>query len=204
MSRTQWLLIMALILFVVFMPLLVYLSTAKMVAFNEAVYEKEFEKNNVDIPDRQQKAAAVIAYLSDETDILDVDFTEEEAQHMADVKKVVQGAEYLLWISVFIVLLSLVTLYSFRDEQPGILKKSFFIAGLVLILLPVLLFVLPFDLIFELFHQPLFASGSWVFEAEALLVNLFPTGFFYGMAMRIFGPGMGIGLILLLIGYFLE
>ena len=70
------------------------------------------------------------------------------------------------------------------------------------VVFPVLIYILPFDIVFTEFHNLFFEPGTWVFEANDLLPNLFPNGFFYNLAFRIFGISAIFGGIMVFIGYF--
>lgn len=194
----------AFFLSLILIPTVVWLTGYNVVGFNSGVWEKEFEKHDVQVEDRSGKAMTVIRYLKGHTDTLDIGLTETEQTHMADVREVMRTADKVFAISLalLIVCLGLLIYGNFNDAE--LLKPALFISGALLIIIPLILAFTPFDFWFELFHMPLFDSGTWVFDSSSLLVNLFPLEFFYGLAFRIFGMGLGIGVVLMIIAYFLE
>ena len=74
-------------------------------------------------------------------------------------------------------------------------REIFFYGGIITVVLP-LLFFLPFDTLFTQMHNVFFAKGSWVFPADALLVNLYPVDFFYSFAKGIVLRGFCLGLVI--------
>ena len=77
-------------------------------------------------------------------------------------------------------------------------REILFYGGIITVLLP-LLFFLPFDTLFTQMHNVFFAKGSWVFPADALLVNLYPVDFFYSFAKGIVLRGFCLGLVITLL-----
>ena len=188
----------------ILIPAFTYLTIYNYVGFNIGTYDNEFERNKVTIEDAHGKALKVIAFIRGESDVLDIGLNENERTHMQDVKDVMQTADTVYKVLLGLLLISVgFLLYGYWHEAK-LLKQSLFISGLVLMIFPLLLFIIPFDILFDLFHQPFFDPGTWIFQPEDVLVSLFPNGFFYGMAFRIFGGGMIVGVVLLIVAYFLE
>lgn len=114
-------------------------------------------------------------------------FSEKEIVHLEDVRVVINR----LIISLMVLLLLFITLLNYAEDK----RKIFFCGGIIAILLP-LLFFLPFDTLFTQMHNLFFAEGSWVFDAGALLVNLYPVQFFHAFAKGIFLRGFCLGLVI--------
>jgi len=118
------------------------------------------------------------------------EFSEKERVHLEDVRIVINRLITLLMalIVLFIILLN------YAENK----REIFFYSGIITIILPVLFF-LPFETLFTQMHNLFFAKGSWVFPADALLVNLYPVNFFYAFAKGIILRGFCLGLVMTLL-----
>ena len=99
--------------------------------------------------------------------------TPEEASHIQDVKRRVNVARVLL-----AVLLVIVTGFVIVKPRMLDVKKAFFWSGISGIVLVIVLVVIPYDVIFTLFHASLFEQGTWLFPVGTTLANLYGGSFF--------------------------
>lgn len=143
----------------------------------------------------------VFNYLRGESELSD-DFTLEERNHLNDVRLVMQNVR---WIFVWLVVSSiLLGAYLFKKSALG---HGFFwggVAGIAGIGIIFIVQLFSFNAVFDLFHRPLFASGSWVFGADSLLIQTFPLDFFVRIAKKIFVCAIGVYLVLSGAGYFIK
>lgn len=95
-------------------------------------------------------------------------FNEEEAQHMNDVKKLINDFILVFYLAAIIFSFSL-----FVGNVRVILRNG----SIVLFVLVILALTLPFDSVFTQFHQ-MFFSGRWQFPADSLIISYYPAAFF--------------------------
>lgn len=115
------------------------------------------------------------------------EFSEKERIHLEDVRAVINSLIILLMILAVL----FITLLNYAEDK----REIFFYGGIITIILPVLFF-LPFDFLFTQMHNLFFAKGSWIFPANALLVNLYTAEFFYAFAKDIVLRGFCLGLVI--------
>lgn len=188
------------ILLLILIPLMTYLTVYYFVGHNLDVYEKEFDKNNVEVENRIEYAQRVIEYNKGKTDTLDLPMNEDERQHMEDVKRLMQGIDIFYWISLIVMILSVGLFFT----NLKLFGKLLFLSGLITTVFPLLAYVVPFDIVFHYFHAIFFEPGTWVFSSTDFLPNLFPAGFFYNMAFRIFGISALAGIVYMITGWLLQ
>jgi integral membrane protein (TIGR01906 family) len=128
-------------------------------------------------------------------------YNDRELGHMADVKRVVQGALKVLYSSTAI--LVLLGVWGWFGKWWGVFLNGLRRGGwLTVILLGVIiLFVLvAFGVIFVFFHEIFFAAGSWTFYYSDSLIRLFPERFWrdtflmVGGIAGLLGVALGLGL----------
>jgi len=163
-----------------------YLFSALVLIFNPLFYAeigadsetaKELTTQFVDYLRSPSFAAAQIPRL-----------TEKENSHLLDVKKIIFGLQILL----LLMLLMLVVLHN------HVMLKVLLYSGIAIFLLPLLLYILPFDALFLQFHYTFFPQGNWQFDAATTtLVNIYPEEFFMKFFARIVVHGWMIGSVVL-------
>jgi integral membrane protein (TIGR01906 family) len=99
-------------------------------------------------------------------------FSSEANSHMHDV--------FVLFSLLRVVSAGLVvgTLWILSYIQKKDLQR---ISG-VLIGLPIVIGLLPWNTVFSVFHQVFFPQGNWIFPAQSLLIQTYPASFFIGFA----------------------
>jgi integral membrane protein (TIGR01906 family) len=148
-------------------------------------------------PEGQSIPPASCLYMDDCSKL----YNERELQHMFDVKNVVQAALNIWYISLG--LLAVTGILAYFDGWKGVYRRAIRRGGwLTLVLLgAILLFVfVAFGVIFVLFHNIFFESGTWTFLYSDTLIRLFPERFwrdtFLAVGVLAGGAGLVLGLVL--------
>lgn len=105
-------------------------------------------------------------------------YNERELRHMADVKRVSDGALLALRLSLALALLSAITLSlkGWRRELAlGLLAGVLMLVGLGLVVGAMV--IANFDLFFTLFHRLFFEGDTWLFPYSDTLIQLYPLPF---------------------------
>jgi integral membrane protein (TIGR01906 family) len=126
-------------------------------------------------------------------------YNERELKHMVDVKRVVQAA-LRVWVGAFIIL-ALSGVWAWRAHALPEYLRALQRGGWVTIGLVggIILFVLlAFGVIFVLFHQIFFESGTWMFYYSDTLIRLFPQRFWRDTFLMVGGISVLGGLALAL------
>lgn len=207
MKNKKRIITVILVLLVLSVTYIVYLTSFNLNAFNEKFYRKEFEKYNVygEFPDRDVDKInfGLLLYLRDKKDDFDRElFNEEEVEHLRDVKVLIQKINIFYYSISIISILLIVGLFLLnkKDFLKNIAVVLFF-SGLfsLFMVIPLLVLVwLNFDGVFTIFHHIFFPQGGWLFSASDNIIRLYPSGFFYDMAKRIFIGIMFYGNLLIL------
>ncbi len=116
-------------------------------------------------------------------------FSAEEQSHLADVKKTIKG---LHWTALGLLAALLLLLPHARQEQA--LIRGFAIMAAF----SALLTIMPFESVFQSFHQALFAPGTWLFPPESALIRMYPFSFFQEFLQRIIISALATASILAL------
>ncbi|MFH1638842.1 MAG: TIGR01906 family membrane protein [Chloroflexota bacterium] len=108
-------------------------------------------------------------------------FTAEETIHFRDVKGLVHLNRNLMLAALGYILLSVVWLWRKDLGQAGMLFMTGAGFTLALLLVLVLVGIVNFDRLFLLFHTTSFRNDFW--SAPGYMLQLFPMGFWYDMAL---------------------
>jgi uncharacterized membrane protein len=135
-------------------------------------------------------------------------FTENEINHMVDVRNLIFKILILFYVSlvaviVFIALLLLLERkHSKRFKGTGLV---FVISSSVVLFLFIILYILSmnFSSLFDNFHLIFFPQGNFMFDANSLLITLFPFNFFYQYFTRLVTGSIILSFIFLFIGILL-
>ncbi len=197
-------------LFVFLIPVLVLLVSLRLVAFNTAFYDKEF--NKLGVYDRlgnesvKGNANEIIDYLKGKGSLDTSFFNEREIAHMKDVKNLVNNGYVALTLLAITIVVFIVSMFVKRDY--GFLGKIIVYSGLLglaVIFLFLAAISLDFTGIFNAFHIISFDNDLWLLNPETdKLIGLFPEAFFYDaslmiiyLAASIFLASIVLGIILL-------
>jgi len=148
-----------------------------------------------------------ISYLGDlRSDDGSLLYNERELSHMADVKRVTQGALNVWYISL--ALLTMLGIWSWHGDwmqafRLGMMRGGWLMVGLagaigLIVLVGMTINPNVFWSLFEGFHSLFFEGDSWLFLYSDTLIRLFPLRFwqdaFLFAAVIALGGGVGLGL----------
>ena len=115
---------------------------------------------------------------------LELNYTTNEQSHLEDVKKVMNGLDYLFYLSLLVVTF-IITIYK---KKKDVIKKLFYYGGISSLIFSgiIMLFsLLSFNFTFKIFHKILFPQGNWLFPVDSLLIQTFPIQFFVTISLKI-------------------
>ena len=102
-------------------------------------------------------------------------FTEKENSHLFDVKKLIQKG-IILYYLVSIAFIALL-IYILKHKQYSELAKSLITAGIAIDLILIILLILNFTSIFDIFHK-IFFTGNYLFDNSTLMLQMWGGNFF--------------------------
>ena len=148
-------------------------------------------------PERQSAPPQSCQFMDDCTRV----YNARELKHMVDVKNVVKSAIWVLYISLGVIAGLGVWAYFagwLADYRRGLSRGGWITVGFIA---AILLFVaIAFGVIFVLFHNIFFDSGTWTFFYSDTLIRLFPERFwrdtFIAIGILAGGSGLAMGLLL--------
>lgn len=169
----------------VIFPFLMLLLIGNALVFDTALY------NSLLRPGAVQPTMQVLDYFQGKGTVPDI-FDAREKEHLTDVKQVIS---LLRWISLvlFVVFLALIT----KADASKVFIRGFWI----LVFLALLSGFIPFDTVFEKFHQTFFSDGSYVFPADSMLIIMYPVGFFQAFFAYIISLTLAYSAAVFLLGY---
>ena len=140
----------------------------------------------------------VTRYITGFSNELNVDFSEDEKSHMADVKMLIIFEQFL-----FIALLIGFFVLIYKRE---ILLNHFKKAALIMFLIALfsLIASLFFDSFFELFHIIFFPQGNWQFNFGSLMIRVYQQSFFREFFVRFILVAFIFSLLLVLLIKIIE
>jgi integral membrane protein (TIGR01906 family) len=199
---------------VIFLVIILFLTSIEIVAFDLKFYENEYEKLNVvqntgmSNEELMRVTQELLKYLRDEREDLEITgvidgesrqvFNEREIAHMVDVKDLFLRGMKLRVASIVFFLLSLLLLYWLvRKRIYRYLARSFlWIFGVILflgIVLSILMYQ-DFTPVWSQFHYIFFSNNLWQLNPETdILIRMVPEQFFFDTVQRIlflFGGAM--------------
>ena len=200
--------------------LLIYFSSFKAIAFDEAYYEEKFVE--FDIRSRFNSSVnltfenhRLLEYLENGEGRIDSGFFKErEVIHLEEVL-VLYGVlfkimNYLIFGSIVLILLLMYffgrAIVHHKDEKKylrTVMSRLLFGIGIaVFVLFGFFLFmVVTFDDSFITFHEVLFPTDTWMLDpAEHNLINMFPQQFFEDIFTKIIVSSLLYGCVLLVGG----
>lgn len=184
---------------IIFLVVIVMLLPLRMLLFNEDYYYSQFEKNNVDVDDKEVILENTLLFFKDKAE-LDY-FSDDENSHLEDVKVLFNRLFFVLYASILLFFASLVTLYylnkqRFHENVPKVL----FIGGLSSLALLILLSLasVNFSATFGSFHQIFFPQGNFNFPESSLLITIFPQAFFKSFFIRLLLNSIVLSMVLMI------
>lgn len=181
--------------------------------FNASFYSSEFSKYGVDDKyakvDMNKYNWKVLDYLLGKSASMptDIPLNAREISHMSDVRSVFR---IFFIISLLLMALSIVLfiiLYfdkKFLIPNLSIILKYSALIGLALSIVLALFFYFGFDSSFTVFHKLFFKGDSWLFDPADNIINIYPEGLFFDIALRIFFTSFFISGLVFLARFFLP
>jgi integral membrane protein (TIGR01906 family) len=158
--------------------------------FNTGFYEDSFSKYNVyeKYPSVDDYNSEVLSYLKGNRDSMpsSIELNARELEHMKDVRNVFFGFN-LFFLSLMLLILLLIVYR--RKDILNILQKVLSFSGLVSLVLGIFLagaFYFAFNSSFTVFHKLLFPQGGWLFSSTDNIINIYPSGLFFDIFLRVF------------------
>ena len=216
-------------LLVFFLILFTFLFTVNFWCFNISFYNKHHNKiklydqsisEYIGIDDKQLEDLTifVLDYLNDKNDSLDLEmnikgedrevFTQDEKDHMVDVKKLNLNARYVMIISFVLVLLISIYLikkhisinYIFTAYKKCLLYFLLFFSLLAFWIL------IDFDSFWTFFHKIFFAGNElWLLNLKKdILIMIVPPEFFNNLVIRILITFLGLLFIIFISLYLIN
>lgn len=156
-------------------------------AFNFGWYQNQFIKNNVyqklspKLVDSQTKN--LLSYLKGNESLDQVFYTPRELDHLVDIKKLVGLLKNLLYLSLAILVGTL--LFFYQKQGKANLIKIVSLSAIVTLIFYALLslvIIFGFDRLFLLFHQVSFSNDFWLLDPNTEnLINIFPPELFFSL-----------------------
>ena len=174
------------ILLIILVPIIVYLMSFGVLVYDSNYYTKLTEKYS-SIDAASMNKDMVEYFKTGNVPESFQDFNEKELVHLEDVRLTINR--------LIILLMALTVLFIFLLNFTEHKRDVFFYGGIITVILPLLSF-LPFDMLFTQMHNLFFAKGTWIFNADALLVNLYPVNFFFSFAKTIILTGFCLGVVI--------
>jgi len=143
--------------------IVIYLLSFGLVAFHYPTYEKLISRHSTDKTTAELQTKNIIQYFQGKTELRG--FTKPEEQHLKDVR-------WIIWVLITAMITGIAALAVIKDQ------KAIIYGGIIGIILPIILYAIPFSILFETFHKILFAKGTWVFDSGSVLIQMYPIGFF--------------------------
>ena len=189
-------------LFIVFFIALL-LSSALFIVFNNDFYLKECGKLGTDC----DKTLNVVDYLKNNAE-LSSEFNNREISHMKNVKSLTYNimAVYVITLVILVALMLLTFFYNRKrfKEFLSIMLVYVGVFSVALLLFVLIMAILNFDLLFDVFHKIFFEKGTYLFSESDLLIRLFPRKFFYDISFLIFSTALISSVAVVLIGLIIK
>ncbi|MBM3706694.1 MAG: DUF1461 domain-containing protein, partial [Actinobacteria bacterium] len=127
-------------------------------------------------------------------------FNENEISHLNDVRILLNRIMLAFYISAGLFIIVLIFLadkkYLFFLRNIAVI---FVISTSAMLFFLISLYILGnnFSGLFKNFHLVFFPQGNWAFPEDALIINIFPFGFFYDFFFRLLSSSFFVSLFLL-------
>lgn len=204
------------LLLVMAVPLFLFTTNLRTIINSGWLYATLFDRYQVSLytditkPDLLEAARQIKRYFNSDQEPLHVRvpvrgvetdlYTDLEVAHMQDVKGLVQGLAF--WQAVTFIYIAAFAAVGFflwgRRQALRRLAKGLFLGSLltlgILLLLGALSF-LGFDELFVRFHELSFSNDFWMLPDNAMLLQMFPEGFFLDATLIVAGLTIGEALL---------
>ena len=121
-------------------------------------------------------------------------FTRDEYAHMADVRRVFDGAKVVLAVAVVVLAIRLQRALVRRDALR--LVRDGALAATIGVLVVGVVAAVAFDPLFLLFHEVFFPQGNFLFDpASSNLIRLYPDWYWQGITGLVAGSVVAVGAV---------
>ncbi|MBI2669324.1 DUF1461 domain-containing protein [Candidatus Woesearchaeota archaeon] len=129
-----------------------------------------------------------------------INYTVSEVSHLEDVARVMNIVD-VVFVLLFIGLMGI--LYWKKRELPDLLFYGG-ISTAIITLFILLMAIFGFDALFTAFHTLFFPQGNWIFPADSLLIQTFPSIFFIKISIIIFLVTLFEGSLFIFLSFYLR
>ena len=180
--------------------ILIFLGNFVFLLGNQGFHSSQFQRFGVN----ETIATNVVLFVNGKS-ALSSEFNPAESSHLEDVKSLfsmIKKVYYLSILSLAVIILYLLKSGKFNHLMP----KALVYSGMVSLLLLLITFLssLNFTTFFTILHKPFFASNTWLFPSDSILITMFPQQFFQGFARMLFLLVLINSSVLLGIGLFVR
>ncbi len=140
--------------------------------FNSLLYNSDFVNNLLENKDAVEPTNKLINYFQNTDDLPEVFQDQREINHLKDVKSTINFYTVVLFV-LFLICLSYVLLSKKQN-----IRKMMKLGCIFVFIISIFMIVLPFTPLFQIFHQVLFSSGTWLFPQNSVLIQFYPLTFF--------------------------
>lgn len=170
---------------IVLIPVVIYLLSFALIAYNYDAYGRIISRNSGNTAIAKAITPKLIDYFRGKGE-MPSEFGIKEASHLKDVKFVFH---FLLYFMIMCFL--------FLVFNSG--KKSVLYGSVIALIIPLILYLIPFDFLFNSFHHIFFETGTWVFDESSVLIQMYPFEFFLGFFRDIVFRGWIISFVIFLL-----
>jgi integral membrane protein (TIGR01906 family) len=177
------------ILFFLLIPLIVFLASLRMSAFDEEIYSTQFagEKFYQENPEAKSLAFGILHYIKTGQSMDSPYFNENELVHLKDVREIIRLCFIVLMASAVILGLCILILLVKKDINELLASvQAGGISSLVIVFVLGVVSVISFDALFVKLHEVMFNNNLWLMNPRTdIVINLFPQGLFVAIWKRI-------------------
>ena len=112
-------------------------------------------------------------------------WTEDEVSHMADVRRVFEGAKFLVPVALVVIVIRLQRARLRGGQAMWQLIRDGSAAAAIIVAAIGVLSVVAFEPLFLAFHYVFFPQGNFVFPPTSNLIRLYPDWYWEGMSLRV-------------------
>lgn len=176
------------------LPFILFLVVFDYYAFNPEFYKEKFAEYEVyrAVPQADSLNERVINFITGKDNIVPDNFNDREKQHLLDVRKVIGISKIILYVYIFLFVLSFIISALILKNNNQIIKfagKVFLFGGILTLVLAGLLFFsifADFSSAFESFHKLFFEKGTYLFNpAKEIIVRLYSEQIFMDIGWAI-------------------
>lgn len=172
------------IIFIILIPLILMLGSARLVVFDKVLHDKLFVKSQTSIEYYNELNDDVIEFLKGNKEFVESDmFTDNETEHLRDVRWLINVLLAVFYSAIALLLILLFYLY--RTDKKMIRRGLFYggVVTLIVLAVGVLMFLVNFDFAFTIFHKIFFPQGNYIFRTN--LPMLYNRVWYYLISFRI-------------------